>query len=40
LIRHFNPDHFYYGKSFLWRLFHRLFLLKDQVTQLEFIASL
>jgi ubiquinone/menaquinone biosynthesis C-methylase UbiE len=40
LIRHFNPDHFYYGKSFLWRFFHRLFFLKDQVTQLEFIASL
>jgi len=40
LIRHFNPDHFYYGKSFLWRLFHRTFILKNQVTQLEFIASL
>lgn len=40
LIRHFNPDHFYYGKPFLKRLFHRLFLLRDQVTQLEFIASL
>jgi hypothetical protein len=40
LIRHFNPDHFYSGKSFLWRFFHRLFLLKEQVTQLEFIASL
>jgi len=40
LIRHFNPDHFYYGKPFLWRLFHRGFLLRDQVTQLEFIASL
>jgi SAM-dependent methyltransferase len=38
-IRHFNPDHFYYGESLWWRLFHRGFLLKDQVTQLEFISS-
>jgi SAM-dependent methyltransferase len=41
IIRHFNPEHFYLGTSYIYRICHMAFnKLFDQglVTQLEFVA--
>ena len=39
IIRHFNPQHFYYGESLLFILFNKIIGRKN-VTQLEFVTRL
>ena len=41
LIRHFNPEHFYLGISYIYRISHTVFNTlfdQDLITQLEFVA--
>jgi len=38
LARHFNPEHFYWGESFFFKLLHKIYE-KKLSTQLEFIAK-
>lgn len=37
LVRHFNPEHYYWGESILFKIYHKI-IEKKLSTQLEFIA--